>query len=64
MCLLIGTELIAIEVMAMVGCAMRAPLFSLGENPFDQLLPCLLHSINRHGAVYFILANIVTGERV
>lgn len=61
MSLLVGVELLLLEVLAMFGCAMRAPLFSIGENPFDQLAPCLMQSLNRHAALYFVLANIITG---
>ncbi len=33
----------------------------LGENPFDQLKPCIMQHINRHAMSFFVASNLSTG---
>uniref|UniRef100_A0A914VQN9 Phosphatidylinositol-glycan biosynthesis class W protein n=1 Tax=Plectus sambesii TaxID=2011161 RepID=A0A914VQN9_9BILA len=50
-----------VEVISLFGAAAKMPLFSVDENPFDQLRPCMLTAINHRPLVYFMAANLLTG---
>uniref|UniRef100_A0A0N5ALE1 Phosphatidylinositol-glycan biosynthesis class W protein n=1 Tax=Syphacia muris TaxID=451379 RepID=A0A0N5ALE1_9BILA len=54
-------ELLLVQFASLFGWAAKMPQFSTEENPFEQTKPCLMESINKHGLMFFLLANASTG---
>uniref|UniRef100_A0A0R3RS13 Phosphatidylinositol-glycan biosynthesis class W protein n=1 Tax=Elaeophora elaphi TaxID=1147741 RepID=A0A0R3RS13_9BILA len=54
-------SLLLIQLASIFGWAAQMPQFSIDENPFERLKPCMLDSVNRYGLPFFLLTNILTG---
>ncbi|KAL3994888.1 GWT1 family protein [Acanthocheilonema viteae] len=54
-------NLLLVQLASIFGWAAQMPQFSIDENPFERLKPCILDSVNRYGMPFFLLANVLTG---
>ncbi|CAG9540583.1 unnamed protein product [Cercopithifilaria johnstoni] len=54
-------SLLLIQLASIFGWAAQMPQFSIDENPFERLKPCMLDSVNRYSMLFFLLTNILTG---
>ncbi|KAK6046378.1 hypothetical protein COOONC_16118 [Cooperia oncophora] len=52
---------LCVQLFSLVAWAANVPHFSIDENPWCGVQPCLTSSVNRSGLVFFLLANVFTG---
>ncbi|KAK6732579.1 hypothetical protein RB195_016756 [Necator americanus] len=50
-----------IQLFSLVAWAANVPHFSVDDNPWCNMQPCLTTSVNKSGLMFFLLANILTG---
>ncbi|KJH51424.1 GWT1 protein [Dictyocaulus viviparus] len=52
---------LGVQLLSIIAWAANVPHFSVDQNPWCSVQPCLLSSINKSGLMFFLLANIFTG---
>ncbi|VDL73886.1 unnamed protein product [Nippostrongylus brasiliensis] len=52
---------LGVQLVSVVAWAANVPHFSIDENPWCGVQPCLTASVNRSGLAFFLLANVLTG---